>query len=155
MEGVIDRAMADERETRYLRLLERDGWSYVERPNLSGVVTIVAVTNAGDLLFVEQHRPPVAASTIELPAGLDKFISLFELSKNYDATILRDRQIVILVSGEGKVLPAPAGFYVFPDGIIAETGKGGLIGALWGEEFSTGGAVWSMCQPEPGVWVEC
>lgn len=57
-------------ETRYLRFIEDDGWSYVERPNLTGVVTIVALTDAGALLFVEQPRRPVGRHTIELPAGL-------------------------------------------------------------------------------------
>ncbi|MCY1014035.1 hypothetical protein OV079_52655 [Nannocystis pusilla] len=73
--------------------------------------------------------------------------SLFELSTEYDyATILRDRKIAILVSSEGQVLPAPQGYYVFPDGIIAEILEGGQIGALWGEEFSDGGGgFWSMC----------
>lgn len=94
---------------------------------------------------------------VELPGGVEKFISLFELSSFHDATILRDREIAILVSGEGQVLPAPQGFYVFPDGIIAEIIKNGRIGALWGADFPGVGeaSVWSMCQPEPGVWVEC
>jgi ADP-ribose pyrophosphatase len=57
-------------ETKYLRFVEDDGWSYVERPNLKGVVTIVALTDERKLLFVEQVRPPVGRPTIELPAGL-------------------------------------------------------------------------------------
>lgn len=101
------------------------------------------------IAFLKKHE-------VELPGEIEKFISLFELSSAYDATILRDRQIAILVSGEGDVLPAPAGFYVFPDGIIAEIGPGGLIGTMWGEEFcEDGGGPWAMCQPTPGVWVEC
>lgn len=99
--------------------------------------------------FLKKHE-------VKLPEGVDAFISLFELSSAYDATILRDRQITIIVSGEGQVLPAPQGYYVFPDGIIAEILEGGQIGSLWGEDYSDGGGgVWSMCQPEPGVWVEC
>ncbi|MDC0720880.1 hypothetical protein [Nannocystis bainbridge] len=100
--------------------------------------------------FLKKHE-------VKLPEGVEKFVSLFELSSAYDATILRDRQITILVSGEGEVLPAPQGFYVFPDGIIAEIGAGGLIGSIWGEGLSGNGevSVWSMCQPQPGVWVEC
>jgi len=102
--------------------------------------------------FLKKHE-------VKLPEGIEAFISLFDLSSAYDATILRDRQITIVVSGEGEVLPAPQGYYVFPDGIIAEIGEGGLIGSLWGQEFSTGsdgsGGVWSMCQPQSGVWVNC
>lgn len=57
-------------ETRYLRLLEREGWSFVQRPNVTGVVSVVALTDEGEMLFVEQLRCPVSARTIELPAGL-------------------------------------------------------------------------------------
>jgi ADP-ribose pyrophosphatase len=55
---------------RYLSLLERDGWEFASRSNASGVVVIIAVTNAGEIVLVEQYRKPVAASVIELPAGL-------------------------------------------------------------------------------------
>ena len=57
-------------ETRYLRLLDRDGWFFVERPNASGVAVIVAVTDEGRLLLVEQFRPALNQTVIELPAGL-------------------------------------------------------------------------------------
>jgi ADP-ribose pyrophosphatase len=62
-----DRVVA---ETPYLRLIDRDGWAFVERPNATGVVTIVALTPRRELLFVEQQRRPVSAAVIELPAGL-------------------------------------------------------------------------------------
>ena len=57
-------------ETKHLRLVERDGWSYVERVNASGVVCIVACTDEGKIVLVEQYRPPVGRNVIELPAGL-------------------------------------------------------------------------------------
>lgn len=57
-------------ETKFLRLCERDGWSYCERANASGVVVMIAVTPSGHLLLVEQHRNPVERRCIELPAGL-------------------------------------------------------------------------------------
>jgi len=64
--------MADEvlGEGRFLRLVRRDGWERVERPGVRGIVVIVAVTPAGELLLVEQYRPPVDGRVIELPAGL-------------------------------------------------------------------------------------
>ena len=55
---------------RYLSLLERDGWEFASRCNASGVVVIVAVTDEGAIVLVEQHRKPVRARVIELPAGL-------------------------------------------------------------------------------------
>lgn len=57
-------------ETRYLRLVDRDGWSFVQRCNSTGIVGIVAATPDGRLLLVEQYRPPLARNVIELPAGL-------------------------------------------------------------------------------------
>jgi ADP-ribose pyrophosphatase len=57
-------------ETRFLRCIDRDGWFFVERPNAHAVVTIVPVTSNGTIILVEQFRPPVARTVIELPAGL-------------------------------------------------------------------------------------
>tara|TARA_E500000081_G_C6111732_1_gene343048 strand:+ start:908 stop:1453 length:546 start_codon:yes stop_codon:yes gene_type:complete len=56
--------------TPYLRLIDRGGWSFVQRTTGVGVVAIIAVTNENELLLVEQNRPPVNQSVLELPAGL-------------------------------------------------------------------------------------
>lgn len=58
------------KEGRFLRLVSRDGWEYVERTKTSGIVVIVALTEKDELLLVEQYRPPVRARVLELPAGL-------------------------------------------------------------------------------------
>lgn len=55
---------------RYLNLLERDGWEFASRANASGVVVIVAITPAQEIVLVEQFRKPVDRRVIELPAGL-------------------------------------------------------------------------------------
>ncbi len=55
---------------RYVRLVQRDGWEYVERTNIAGIVVIVALTEANQLVLVEQYRPAVDRNVIELPAGL-------------------------------------------------------------------------------------
>ena len=57
-------------EGKYLKLVMRGHWEYVERRNVTGIVCIVALTDDGKLLLVEQYRPPVAARVVELPAGL-------------------------------------------------------------------------------------
>lgn len=57
-------------ETRYLRLVRRGKWEFVTRKNITGIVGILAVTGDGKLVLVEQFRPPVNASVIEIPAGL-------------------------------------------------------------------------------------
>ncbi|MBI1372849.1 MAG: NUDIX domain-containing protein [Phycisphaera sp.] len=49
----------------------RDGrWEYVDRCNATGGVVIIPVTDAGELVMVEQHRVPVGGPVIELPAGI-------------------------------------------------------------------------------------
>lgn len=54
---------------RYLNLVERDGWEFAARRHPAAAV-LVAWTDDGELLVVEQFRIPVARRTIELPAGL-------------------------------------------------------------------------------------
>ncbi len=55
---------------RHLHLLSINDWEYVQRTRCSGIVVIVPVTEEGELIFVEQFRPPVGARVIEFPAGL-------------------------------------------------------------------------------------
>jgi ADP-ribose pyrophosphatase len=57
-------------EGRFLTLVDDNGWEYVTRPGVAGIVVIVAITDDGKLLLVEQHRPAVRRRVIELPAGL-------------------------------------------------------------------------------------
>lgn len=55
---------------RYLTFLDDNGWEYVTRPGVTGIVVIVAVTADERLILVEQWRPAVRQRVIELPAGL-------------------------------------------------------------------------------------
>ena len=55
---------------KYVQLVRQGGWEYARRKGISGIVAVVAVTDDGKLLLVEQHRAPVGARVIELPAGL-------------------------------------------------------------------------------------
>jgi ADP-ribose pyrophosphatase len=57
-------------EGRYLRLVRRGRWEYVERTTGDLAAVIFALTPSGNLLLVEQFRIPVGARVIELPAGL-------------------------------------------------------------------------------------
>jgi ADP-ribose pyrophosphatase len=57
-------------EGRWLRLIDDEGWEYAERTGSRGVAVIVAVTDAAELLLVEQYRHAVKARVIEPPAGL-------------------------------------------------------------------------------------
>jgi ADP-ribose pyrophosphatase len=64
---MADRILA---ETPFLRLVDREGWTFVERPNSKGVVVIIPRTAAGRLVLVEQYRAPLACRAVEFPAGL-------------------------------------------------------------------------------------
>lgn len=55
---------------KFLKLIKEGHWEYAERTNASGAVIIVAVTEEGKLLLVEQYRIPLHCQTIELPAGI-------------------------------------------------------------------------------------
>lgn len=55
---------------RFIRLVDRDGWEFIDHPGLLGIVVIVAVTAENRLLLVEQYRAPLDARVVELPAGM-------------------------------------------------------------------------------------
>jgi len=57
-------------EGKFLRLVKKGHYEFAERTRVNGVVVIVPETAKGELLFIEQFRPPVDAMCIEFPAGL-------------------------------------------------------------------------------------
>lgn len=94
-------------EGRYLRLVHRDGWDYVERPMCTGIAVIVAVTGAREVLLVEQYRKPVARNVIEFPAGLvgdtpehpDETIEHAAARELYEETGYEARALEFLIEG--------------------------------------------------------
>jgi ADP-ribose pyrophosphatase len=68
--------MTDNYDTRtmwrgkHLDMVMRGSWEFVQRKNLTGIVCIVAITDDGKIVLVEQFRPPVDSPVVELPAGL-------------------------------------------------------------------------------------
>jgi len=57
-------------EGRFVRLVKRGRWEWAERTNARAAVVIVPVTEAGELVLIEQYRVPLGRPVIELPAGL-------------------------------------------------------------------------------------
>lgn len=55
---------------KFLRMVRSQGWEYVERKKISGIVAILALTDQGRIILVEQYRPPVGRRVLEIPAGL-------------------------------------------------------------------------------------
>ena len=56
--------------TRFLDLVETQGWVFVRRPNARAVVCILAITPEDKIILVEQFRKPLNRRLLELPAGL-------------------------------------------------------------------------------------
>lgn len=54
---------------KYLEMHDDDGWEYVSRVGGMSAVAIEAIID-GDILLVEQFRPPLGARCLEFPAGL-------------------------------------------------------------------------------------
>ena len=75
---------------RFLGIMERDRWEYAFRTNAIGVVVMVAVTDAGELVLVEQQRTPVRGRVMELPAGLVGDTG----DRNEDFKIAANRELV-------------------------------------------------------------
>lgn len=57
-------------EAKYLRLVRDGRWEWVERVNSTGIVVVLAVTDDGRAVLVEQHRAAVGRRVLDLPAGL-------------------------------------------------------------------------------------
>lgn len=57
-------------EGRFLRLVRENGWEHVEQSSANGAAAILALTDEEEIIFIEQYRPPVKCSVIELPAGM-------------------------------------------------------------------------------------
>jgi ADP-ribose pyrophosphatase len=55
---------------KYLELLRDGRWEFARRVGARGAVFVLAVTDAKELLLVEQYRVPVGERTLELPAGI-------------------------------------------------------------------------------------
>jgi len=56
--------------TPWLSLHRIGHWDYVRRPHAEACVGVLAVTDARELVLVEQFRIPVGKRVIEIPAGL-------------------------------------------------------------------------------------
>lgn len=57
-------------EGRFLALRQRGRWEFVQRTNAFGAAVIIALTDADEIVLVEQYREPLQCRCIENPAGL-------------------------------------------------------------------------------------
>jgi ADP-ribose pyrophosphatase len=57
-------------EGKFMNVIWRNSWEFAERPNITGIVGILAITKERKMVLVEQYREPVQKFCIEIPAGL-------------------------------------------------------------------------------------
>lgn len=57
-------------ETRWLKLQRHGHWDFVRRPHSDHAVGILPLTDAGEIVLIEQFRIPMQARVVEIPAGL-------------------------------------------------------------------------------------
>lgn len=92
---------------KFLRLVRDGRWEYVSRTNSVGAVFVLAVTDADEIVLVEQYRVPLRAHCIELPAGMIgdehdfRSETVFEsaLRELEEETGFRGREVDPLLSG--------------------------------------------------------
>lgn len=126
---------------KFLELLRQDvaggHWEYVRRTQARGAAVIIAVTDAGELVLVEQTRVPLGGKSIELPAGLvgdgaDDPAEAYEaaaLRELLEETGFRAQAARVLTQG-----PTAAGFssemltFVRATGLVREHPGGGVDG---------------------------
>lgn len=124
-------------EGSWLRLQRVGRWEYAERVRGSGGAAIVAVTPEREMLFVEQYRIPVAARTIELPAGIvgdddgadGESAEAAAMRELEEETGWRPSRVRMLMSGPtAPGMVSESTHLVLATGLV-KTGSGGGVGA--------------------------
>lgn len=57
-------------EGRFIKMVKQGQWEYASRCRGIGAAVIVAITDADEVILVEQYRVPLGRTCLELPAGL-------------------------------------------------------------------------------------
>jgi ADP-ribose pyrophosphatase len=57
-------------ETPWLQVRRTGHWDFVVRPQSDRCVGVLAITDAGEIVLVEQFRHPLGRAAVELPAGI-------------------------------------------------------------------------------------
>ncbi|MHA2279947.1 MAG: NUDIX hydrolase [Promethearchaeota archaeon] len=57
-------------EGKFINVVQRNGWEFVERRGVTDIVGILAITDDHKMILIEQYREPIQKICIEIPAGL-------------------------------------------------------------------------------------
>jgi ADP-ribose pyrophosphatase len=118
---------------KYVNLASRDGWEFVERKNISGIVGVLAVTDGNKILLIEQYRPPVNKIVFELPAGLagdvpgteGEDLAIAARRELLEETGYEARDMIRLVEGASSAGITDESVTLFRATGIRKTGPGG------------------------------
>lgn len=152
-------------EGKYLALKREGRWEYAVRPNARGAAFILALTEAQEIVLVEQYRVPLHARCIELPAGIigdeaafaEEGIESAALRELEEETGFRGSRAEVLLSG-----PVAAGMsseilhLIRIHGLERVHGGGGVEG----EDITVhvvplaGIRAWLERQGRDGKWIE-
>jgi ADP-ribose pyrophosphatase len=122
---------------RFLALHRQGRWEYVSRINTRGAAFIVAVTEARELVLVEQYRVPLGARSVELPAGIigddaqlaDEGVEAAALRELEEETGFRGSHAELLASGPvGPGLTSEILYLVRAHGLQRVHAGGGVDG---------------------------
>ena len=78
-------------ETNFLQMVQDQHWTYVRRPNITGAIAVIAVTDRNEVVLIDQYRIPLQGRVIELPAGL---VGDQDASKNETIEDAAQRELV-------------------------------------------------------------
>ena len=100
-------------EGKFKRFVSKNNWEYVEGVHHEGVVVILAMTDAKEVILIEQYRIPVEKNVIEFPAGLvsdmehckDETLEEAARRELLEETGYEAKEMIHLLTGPG----APAG----------------------------------------------
>jgi len=107
-----------------VHICEKPYWEYVTRTNSAQGVTIVALTDQQEIILVAQHRIPLNATVIELPAGLVGDKSDKETPEEAVARELREETGYVVAPNNIRLLargPALAGLTDEVNGLFLAT----------------------------------
>jgi len=68
-------------EGKHVRVLERNGWEFVERRRAREAVAIIGITDDNRIILTEQFREPAQYRVVDLPAGLIEEFSAEETAR--------------------------------------------------------------------------
>ena len=102
-------------EGRYIAAVRDGQWEYVRRARGIRAVVIVAETDSGEVLLVEQMRVPIGKRCLELPAGL-----IGDDDGEGDTVELAARREIEEETGYRATAIVPLGDYYSSPGMVSE-----------------------------------